>query len=156
MPHSRDFQRKAAPPPLLLPPSFNFGATREAEGRPEVRAFICVISRLGLANRLLQVGLLPSIASRPLSPATSVFAVSIRFCAFIYDDSSFVNFCGITAIFRQCLKPVAGVGRESATSSHRSSNRSAWLPASKSRRTKYASHDAPVSSKDDGFECLYS
>src|ERR1039457_1446335 len=103
-----------------------------------------------LANRLLQVGVLSSIASRPLSPATSALAVSMSCCAFIYDDSPFVNFCEITAISRWCLKPVAGVGRESATSSHRSSNRSAWLPASKSRRTRYASHDGHVSNKEDG------
>src|SRR5690242_6633841 len=36
-----------------------------------------------LANRLLQVGLLSSIASRPLSPATSALAVSISSCSFI-------------------------------------------------------------------------
>src|SRR5664280_1409924 len=35
------------------------------------------------ANRLLQVGLLSSIASRPLSPATSAIAVSISSRAFI-------------------------------------------------------------------------
>src|SRR5665213_3239512 len=40
-----------------------------------------------LANRLLQVGLLSSIASRPLSPATIAFAVSISACAFICNDS---------------------------------------------------------------------
>ena len=35
------------------------------------------------ANRLLQVELLSSIASRPLSPATSALAVSMSACAFI-------------------------------------------------------------------------
>jgi hypothetical protein len=37
------------------------------------------------ANLLLQVGLLSSIASSPLSSATSFLAVSIKFCAFICD-----------------------------------------------------------------------
>src|SRR5664279_416045 len=36
------------------------------------------------ANRLLQVGLLSSIASKPLSLATSALAVSVKFCKFIY------------------------------------------------------------------------
>jgi hypothetical protein len=36
-----------------------------------------------LANRLLQVGLLSSIASRPLSSANSFLAVSIKSCVFI-------------------------------------------------------------------------
>src|ERR1700734_89969 len=35
------------------------------------------------AKRLSQVGVLSSIASSPLSSATSTFAVSISFCAFI-------------------------------------------------------------------------
>src|ERR1022692_3975272 len=80
----------------------------------------------------------------------SMLAVSIKRCAFIYGDSSFVNFCGITAISRRCLKPVAGVGRESATASHRSSNKPPWPPASKSRRTRCANHDGHVANKEVG------
>src|SRR5664279_1359991 len=39
------------------------------------------------ANRLLQVGLLSSIASRPLSSATSACAVLTSFCTFIAHNS---------------------------------------------------------------------
>src|ERR1035437_9208132 len=39
---------------------------------------------LSFANRLLQVGLLSSIASSPLSSATIAFAVSVNFFKFIY------------------------------------------------------------------------
>jgi hypothetical protein len=37
------------------------------------------------ANRLLQVGLLSSIANNPLSSANSLFAVLINSCVFISD-----------------------------------------------------------------------
>src|ERR1017187_342140 len=40
-----------------------------------------------LANRLLHVGKLSSMASRPLSSATIALAVSIRSCGFIFDTS---------------------------------------------------------------------
>ena len=45
------------------------------------------------ANRLLQVGLLSSIASNPLSPATSTLAVSMRSCAFIWEPAYVQGWC---------------------------------------------------------------
>jgi hypothetical protein len=35
----------------VLPPPFHFGVTRKVEGRPEIRAFICVISRLAFLEK---------------------------------------------------------------------------------------------------------
>src|SRR5271157_3250732 len=60
-----------------------------------------------LANRLLQVGLLSSIASRPLSPATSAFAVSISFCAFILP--CFISSCGLGTDRSSRLEPAQRV-----------------------------------------------
>src|SRR5580700_4614625 len=43
-----------------------------------------------LANRALQLGVLSSIASRPLSPAINALAVSISACRFMVRSSRFV------------------------------------------------------------------
>src|ERR1039458_720933 len=58
-----------------------------------------------LANRLLQVGLLSSIASRPLSSVTRVLAVSISSCAFISDTSVILS--TINRPRRRRIGPVA-------------------------------------------------
>src|ERR1035441_7196953 len=53
---------------------------------------------------------------------------------------------------RQRLAPSAANGHKSASASHRSPNRPPWPPASKSRRTRSASHDEHVSNKEDGHD----
>ena len=60
-----------------------------------------------LANRLLQVGLLSSIASSPLSSATSAFAVSISFCAFIL--RCLISSCGLGTDRSSRLEPAQRV-----------------------------------------------
>ena len=61
-----------------------------------------------------------------------------------------MDFCQITANSPRCLKAVAVAEHESAIANHRSSNRPAWLPASKSRRARCASRDGRISNKEDG------
>jgi hypothetical protein len=79
-----------------------------------------------------------------LSSATSFFAVSINSCVFI----SVIG--GSPNIFNWRLAPSAADGHETASANHRSSNKPPWPPASKSRRTRFASPDARVANKADG------
>src|ERR1035437_1523144 len=61
---------------------------------------VCGMS--SFAKRLLQVGLLSSIASSPLSSATSAFAVSDKLCKFIY------MILGCESVARALLLPDSG------------------------------------------------
>ncbi len=63
--------------PLMLSPSP--GAVTISSRQSRRAASVCGMP--SVAKRLLQVALLSSIASKPLSPATSARAVSISVCA---------------------------------------------------------------------------